>query len=277
MEQQQIVTLLNADLEDEHGAIIQYLAHAYAMGEGEMACEIEAIAREEMRHLDWLAKTIVALGGTPSLKRGKMLPGGEAVPAWMQNNVLLEEGAISSYRQHIQAIDDAGVKRLLRRILSDEESHHGDFQHFIDKAKKEGMKDLRGDRTDQVASLLNRGVEHEYTVVLQYLWQAYLTPDSEIKRQLEDGAVNEMQHMGWLAEEMVGSSGSPRLEHTDVDRSTDSADMLRADISIEHEVAGEYDRAARQVKDPGLQKLFRRIMNHELYHAEVFKDLLDKK
>jgi len=25
------------------------------MGEGEMACEIEAIAREEMRHLDWLA------------------------------------------------------------------------------------------------------------------------------------------------------------------------------------------------------------------------------
>ena len=56
MGKDKIVTLLNQDLEGEHGAIIQYLTHAYAMGEGEMACEIEAIAREEMRHLDWLAE-----------------------------------------------------------------------------------------------------------------------------------------------------------------------------------------------------------------------------
>ena len=47
-----IVDLLNEDLQGEHAAIIQYLNHAYGMGEGEMACEIEAIAREEMRHLD---------------------------------------------------------------------------------------------------------------------------------------------------------------------------------------------------------------------------------
>ncbi len=53
-----IITLLNQDLQGEHAAIIQYLQHAYAMGEGEMACEIEAIAREEMRHLDWLAETL---------------------------------------------------------------------------------------------------------------------------------------------------------------------------------------------------------------------------
>ena len=52
MDKDKIITLLNQDLEGEHGAIIQYLTHAYAIGEGEMACEIEAIAREEMRHLD---------------------------------------------------------------------------------------------------------------------------------------------------------------------------------------------------------------------------------
>ena len=50
-----IIELLTKDLQDEHAAIIQYLTHAYAMGEGELACEIEAIAREEMRHFDWLA------------------------------------------------------------------------------------------------------------------------------------------------------------------------------------------------------------------------------
>ena len=54
--------MLNYDIESEHGAIIQYLIHAYAMGEGEMACEIEAIAREEMRHLDWLAEKVDGTG-----------------------------------------------------------------------------------------------------------------------------------------------------------------------------------------------------------------------
>jgi bacterioferritin len=61
-----IVVLLNKDIEGEHAAIIQYLTHAYAMGEGELACEIEGIAREEMRHLDWLAETVTDLGGVPS-------------------------------------------------------------------------------------------------------------------------------------------------------------------------------------------------------------------
>ncbi len=56
MDKKEIIRLLNYDLENEHGAIIQYLTHAYAMGEGELACEIEAIAREEMRHFDWLAE-----------------------------------------------------------------------------------------------------------------------------------------------------------------------------------------------------------------------------
>ena len=79
MDKEKIIALLNQDLQDEHGAIIQYLNHAYGIGEGEMACEIEAVARDEMRHLDWLAETIVELGGTPSLERGTMRMGGTQV------------------------------------------------------------------------------------------------------------------------------------------------------------------------------------------------------
>ena len=72
MDKSKLIDMLNADIASEHGAIVQYLTHAYAIGEGEVACEIEGIAREEMRHLDWLAETVVDLGGTPSLSRGKM-------------------------------------------------------------------------------------------------------------------------------------------------------------------------------------------------------------
>jgi bacterioferritin len=274
MDKKEIIELLNLDIEGEHGAIIQYLLHAYAMGEGEMSCEIEALAREEMRHLDWLAEAVVELGGTPSLKRGNMRMGGKAVSEWMANDVLLEDDAIKLYKEHIKAIDDPKIKRLLKRILSDEESHRGDFQHFVDKSKKEGATDQRGDKEDEVTRVLNWGIEHEYTVILQYMLSSYLTPNKEVKKQMEDQAINEMQHLGWLAEEMVDGGGTPRIEHTKVDRSKKTPDMLRAGIKIEKEVTEAYDKAAKKIKDPGLKKLLFRIRDHEIYHTDVFSDLL---
>jgi bacterioferritin len=246
------------------------------MGEGEMACEIEAIAREEMRHLDLLAEAIVDLGGKLSLERGKMIMTGKAVAAWMKNNVQLEEDAINQYKEHIKLIADPIIKRTLKRILSDEESHHGDFVHFVDKSKREGAKDLRGNKKGSVARILNWGIEHEYTVILQYLLHSYMAKDEEIKKEMQDQAINEMQHMGWLSEEMVGGGGNPVIEHTEVDQSAKVADMLKADIKIEKKVAAEYDRAAKEVKDAGLKKLLTRIRDHERYHVEIFNDLLEK-
>jgi len=276
MDKAKIIELLNEDLRDEHGAIIQYLNHAYGLGEGEMACEIEAIARDEMRHLDWLAETIVELGGTPSLERGTMRMGGTLVVDWMKNNVALEEGAAAQYKEHINLIDDQKIKRLLRRILSDEESHHGNFVHFADKAQRKEFKDIRGNRQDKTTRTLNWGVGHEYTVILQYLLHSYLTPDDEAKEQLADQAINEMQHLGWLAEELAGSGGNPEIEHTKVDQSTKPADMLRADIKIEKEVANAYDKAAGETEDPDLKKLLLRIRDNELYHLDIFNDLLQE-
>ncbi len=274
MDKDGIIALLNQDLEGEHSAIIQYLTHAYAMGEGEMACEIEALSRDEMRHLDWLAETIVELGSVPSLERGKMRMGGESVADWMKNDVLLEEDGMNLYREHIKAIDALKIKRLLQRILSDEEAHHGKFEHFVEKAQKEGARDARGSRTDRVTQTLNWGIEHEYTVILQYLLHSYMSPNKDVRRQMEDQAINEMQHLGWLAEEMVDGGGNPRIEHTEVDQSTKTADMLRADIKIEQEVAAAYDRAAKETEDPDLKKLLLRIRDNEIYHTEVFSDLL---
>jgi bacterioferritin len=274
MDKDKIIEMLNLDIEGEHGAIIQYLLHAYAMGEGEMSCEIEALAREEMRHLDWLAETVVELGGTPSLTRGNMRMGGKAVSEWMANDVLLEGDAIKLYQEHIRTIDDPKIKRLLKRILSDEESHQGDFEHFVDKAKKEGATDQQGDKVDETTKVLNWGIEHEYTVILQYLLQSYLATGAEAKKEFEDQAINEMQHLGWLAEELVDGGSRPIIEHSQVDRSRKLGDMLRSDIKIEKKVADTYDKAAKKMKDPGLKKLLERIRDHEIYHTDVFNDLL---
>jgi bacterioferritin len=275
VENEKIIEILNTDLQDEHGAIIQYLSHAYAIGEGEMSCEIEATAREEMRHLDWLAETIVELGGKPSLKRGTMRMGGKTVPEWMQNDVALEEGAISQYQEHIKMIDDPQIKRLLKRILADEQAHHKEFVHFVEKAEREGATDHRGNRKDKITKMLNWGIEHEYTVILQYLFHSYIAPDPEDKRQFEDQAINEMQHLGWLAEELVDGGGNPRIEHTTPDQSMQTNKMLEADIKIEKEVAAAYDKAANEVDDKGLKDLLIRIRDNEIYHIDVFTDLLE--
>ncbi|MFA5308123.1 MAG: ferritin-like domain-containing protein [Dehalococcoidales bacterium] len=274
MEKKKIIELLNLDLQDEHGAIVQYLAHAYAVGEGEMSCEIEAIARDEMRHFDWLAETIVQLGGQPSLNTGTQNMAGKLVPEWMTNDVGLEDGAIAGYKKHIEAIDDSVIKRLLKRILADEQAHRGKFAHFIEKAKKEKLKDVRGNRQDKVTDTLAWGVNHEYSVVLQYMFHSYMTKNKEAKKQLEDQAINEMQHLGWLAEEMVGGGGSPIIRHGEIDLPTKTADMLKADIKIEKEVAAKYDQAAKEIDDAGLKALLLRIRDNEKYHIEVFNDLL---
>jgi len=273
LKKSEIIELLNQDIEAEHAAIIQYLVHVYAMGEGEMACEIEAIAREEMRHLDWLAEAVTKLGGVPSFTRGEMRTSGKTVTSWMKNDVRAEEDAIKMYQEHIKAINLSHIRLLLERILSDEKSHHDDFKSFAGKADREGLKDIRGERKDKVAKVLNWGIEHEYTVVLQYLLHSYLAPGEEMKEEMQDQAINEMQHLGWLAEKMVSKGGHPKIEHGKIDRSRKASAMLNADIKIEKQVAAVYDKAAKEMDDPKLKKLLIRIRDHELYHVKVFSDL----
>jgi len=277
MDKKQIVELLNKDLEAEHGAIIQYLNHAYAIGEGDLACEIEAIAREEMRHLDWLAEAIIDLGGELSLIRGKTNLSGKTPPIWMKNDVLAEEEAITMYKEHIKAISDPKIKQLLQRILSDEESHHADFVHFVDKVKKEKLKDVRGATSNKTTATLNWGIEHEYTVVLQYMFQSYYLKNKGAQKELQDQAVNEMQHMGWLAEKLIDTESSPQLEHTEVEatgKKVKMAEMMKADIKIEDIVAKRYDQTAKETKEPKIKRLMERLRDHELYHSKVFKGIL---
>jgi bacterioferritin len=278
-----IIELLNADLRDEHAAIIQYLQHAYAIGEGEEAGEIEAIAREEMRHLDWLAEAIVELGGKPDMDRGEVDLTGSGPVEWMARDILAEERAIAQYKAHIGAVEDERIQRLLRRILSDEESHRNDFADLADELAEEGAEasgplESRSpaEAPPGVVDILQTGVQHEYTVILQYLYHNFVMPHCEVGRELEMQAINEMQHLGWLAEELAELGGHPLIEHTDMTLDGTPEEMLQADIDAERTVTKEYTRQLHQIEDEDLHTLVSRIRDHEVYHEEVFSDLLDE-
>lgn len=276
MDNAKLIDLLNKNIEDEHGTIIQYLGHAYAIGEGEISCEIEAIAREEMRHLDWLAEMVIELGGKPSIKRSAMIPGGSSVASWMISDVELEEQAINQYSKQARLISNAKVKRLFERIISDEKVHKSSFVHFTEKVQRENLTDKRGADTDELIKTLNWGIEHEYTVILQYLFQSYMAKDEETKKQLSDQAINEMQHLGWLAEQIVDMHSNPLIEHNHVNLTTNTKEMLTDDIAIENKVAKRYDETSKRTNDESVKKLLERLRDHEIYHAEVFSDLLNK-
>jgi bacterioferritin len=294
-QRQAIIAMLNEDMEGEHGAIIQYLLHAYAMGEGEFACEVEAIARDEMRHLHWLAEEIVELGGKPSMKLGPVTyeADEEGVPIsldpagpveWLTQNVGLERDAIALYRKHLAAIDDPTIARLIQRIISDEMRHEGEFKGFIEEITEEGLEPeftgeggTAGSETlpARTLEILQQGLRHEYTVVLQYLYHAFLAP-CEVAEELEMQAINEMQHMGWFAEEVAGKGIMPGMGHDDIDASEDTADMLRADIAAERAVTMDYDKQLEELEDPGLKELLGYIRDHEVYHGELFSDMLEE-
>lgn len=280
-DKQAVINMLNADMRDEHAAIVQYLQHAYAIGEGEEACEIEAIAREEMRHFDWLAEAIVELDGKPDMERGEVDLEGNGPVEWMARDVLAEERAIAQYKEHIAAIDDPKLKRLLRRILSDEESHRDVFADLADELAEEGAEasgtlEARSaeEAEPKVLGILQQGVRHEYTVILQYLYHNFVMPECEIGRELEMQAINEMQHLGWLAEGVAELGGHPDIARTALSLEGDTAQMLQADIEAERAVTKDYNRQLDEIEDEELHKLLTRIRDHEIYHDELFSDML---
>jgi bacterioferritin len=279
-------------------AIVQYLRHAYAMGEGDMACEIEAISREEMRHFDWLSELIVELGGKPTMNRGAFTGITEDIAQNMRFDIQAEQDAIDLYLQHLEIIDDPDIRRLLSRIVSDEEWHRGQFTQFAQEAGAEASAAPEGapvaepaaqeeaplaeeadtpgaaPSAERMQEMLSYGIQHEYTVILQYLYHRYLMPDCEVGNEIEMQAINEMQHLGWLSEEMEGIEGTPDIEHTGLDLEGTAADMLQADIKSERDVTSVYSQQIPEMQDEALKALLMRIRDHEIYHGEVFSDLL---
>ena len=276
---QEIIAMLKLDMMGEHQAIIQYLAHAYAMGEVPLAFEVEAISRDEMRHLDWLADVVVGLGGEPAMERAQVDSSPGTVSEQMLKDVEAERVAIGQYRQHLESIDDPHVRLVLTRILHDELVHRGQFAKFSAEAQSEGLQNVPAvepatETGRRVGDILNQGIRHEYTVTLQYLYHGFLAKDKDLAEEMQNVAINEMQHIGWLAEALVGEGGEPDLSHTDLALTADPEKMLKADIAAEREVTHDYTGQLTELTDPKLQELVGRIRDHEIYHDAVFGELL---
>jgi bacterioferritin len=123
-----LIALLNQDLSDELGSIIQYLHHHWTAEGIDAAAVIEMFegtAREEMQHAEKLAERIVQLGGDPTTAVGKVKKGGN-LKRMIEDDLAGEQMAVARYKAHIKraaAAGDSTTRLLLEEILHDEEEH----------------------------------------------------------------------------------------------------------------------------------------------------------
>jgi bacterioferritin len=233
---EEISELLIDDMKGEHAAIIQYLQHAYKIGdENPISPEIEAIARDEMRHFRWLGELIVEFGAAPTLLRDPVFLDGPSTTDLLALDIDAEQRAIDQYLEHIEAIDHPKVKLYLRRIVMDEMYHQGKFKHFMaemggdpekevdapdtgpwNKNPAPGSNDLELNANGQavpadmesenrddhpLVKMLNNRIQSEYETILIYLHQAFVSQNPDQRNHLiSDRAVWHMTHMGTLSE-----------------------------------------------------------------------------
>lgn len=130
--------MLAEDLAGERGeltAIHQYVYQSWLLApySRDAARVLRNIARVEMLHLNILGELVALLGCTPkfgAVENGCRVYWNGEMPSYEKNpvemleqNIRLEEAAISSYSAHAAQMQDARVQTMLRRLVLDEELH----------------------------------------------------------------------------------------------------------------------------------------------------------
>lgn len=275
MTDQEIVALLNHDMTMEHQAIVQYLLAAWAIG-GEVGSSIEGIARDEMRHFKWFAHAVVSLGGDPTVGRAPIERGTDPA-ALVRTNASAEDMAVVTYRQHREAIPYQNIKKLLDRIISDEQHHAGKFRAMLPKVEGMPAPQYHEPTTDKEKILyryLEEDVSGEYSAILRYLHQSFVVKDGWLSKALEDRAIDEMKHLGWMAEEKSEAGGEPGMSPDPITLTADLREIFTNDVKLEQEAEARYQRHIDGYDDPDLQQLWEFIKFQEQHHTDEFQTRL---
>ncbi|MCY0863892.1 MAG: ferritin-like domain-containing protein [Sulfobacillus sp.] len=236
-----VVALLNEDFRGEHAAIVHYLTHAWTVA-ALYGPAIEAIARDEMRHMKWLGHSIVALGGVPDLTVPE-LPAAVPLQDALRADIEAEQEAIRQYEDHRARIADPGVKSLLTRIMVDEQDHLRQFEAFYAVSAPSAGEDPTESPRPEAVQRLEQLVAIEYREILRYLFQSFITSHAAIVGlTAEDHAVEEMRHLDWVASALVQTGGTIDWSRPVTDGESTVYESLQARLDGDPTWAGVFRR-----------------------------------
>ncbi len=135
MDTKDTICLLNEAFVHEIEATMIYVRNAFIMPQCDPSRVTEAIAVDEMRHMNWLADLIVKRGGKPSMEHKELDFGGDDLRSQLEHQVVHETEAIEMYKNQIGLIDDAEVVGVLKHILDEEKRHRKEFRMRIEKMR----------------------------------------------------------------------------------------------------------------------------------------------
>ncbi len=257
--------LLNQDICGEHDAIVHYLTQAWTVAH-QYGPQIEQIARDEMRHLKWLSHSVVALGGIPDLTTPVMRSATSMRDA-MEQDIQAEIDAIQQYEDHMATISDSKIQHLLARIVIDEKDHYRQFTEWLDQQQGEPWGDQHpGEDVANVAVQLETLVGIEYQAVLTHLMESFIKHHQRhVGMDEEDRAVDEMRHLGWVAEQLAHIGVVPPLGRLFLGH---GLNPLESDEARELE---RYRAVRRWATDthPEILPLLDRIVAHEDYQNSL--------
>lgn len=274
MSKRETINLLLYDVALEHSAIIQYLYHIFLITDGNITSEIEEIARQEMRHLKWFAQKVVQLGGQVVLDRieDMIVVGGPDWGDMLSKDVLAEEEAIRIYTKQLEVVKDDSVKKLLERVIKDEENHRIEFSELVEKVKEESlcMPEENKKADPKTIEILNKFLMEEYQVIINYLYQFFHSKNCDYKDIMLDLAIESMVHMGKLGEKIGELGAMPNIQRIDFAPKPLKTlqDQVKAEITYEQDTGKEYGKEISMVEDPDIKRLFSFIEHQEEYHKQ---------
>jgi bacterioferritin len=146
-------------------------------------------------------------------------------------------------------------------------------------AKNTTSEDLNISR-EQMVALLNEDLAREYQAVIAYTVYSQVLKGAaytDIARELEKHAVEELQHAIKIAKQVDYFGGMPAVTPKPVKTSEDPKEMLRADLENERDTIAQYRQRIRQAEALGeyaLSETLRGIIVQEQDHEMDLCDAL---
>jgi bacterioferritin len=127
----------------EMSAVSKYVFQHIVTANKKIADTLSCISIVEMRHLEYLGELIHNFGGNPRIAiqsgcntafwNAQYISYDTDPRSYLRENIANERAAIASYNTRINQINDIYVRKLLERIILDEENHIRLFHALLEE------------------------------------------------------------------------------------------------------------------------------------------------
>jgi bacterioferritin len=127
MDKARLITILNDLVSVEIAAVTEYQQHAYLIKDPKIVELLENFSMDEMSHIEWFSREVVRLGGMPTVIPKGIKHASKTHEELIRRDIEVEADAIKRLSEYMKVAEQEGdrrIKRLLRDVRADEETHY---------------------------------------------------------------------------------------------------------------------------------------------------------